>query len=758
MEALPSYQEATTRPDWLPLVAPYLPPNEYPTLCQVNRQFWQVFAPRIWGNVFRTVRRAGLQSGDDLGWLVDFVFHQLPRTSPSSKALARVLDGREISKESFYFTPEHYTLRNQERSLSTCFQQALALLPDTSCLILDGHIDLDPSIVLPEIEKQNKLLLLSLANCPHPLPINLFLRSGTKHLVYLDASSIPGNIDPILQLNTLSNLRILKIRNHELLNSKLGVFIRHFRTQLWSLDISGNKISDDLVPSIIRACFNPDTLLSDAHFLTEGKPIFPGTACDSYGPFIYIRESEWSGSFSHPERYLVDAPVYRSSPELPLESPLRSDGQQAIRTDSLDGILREFSGQDPDLSDERIRTSTGITHLRLSNTLITALGVESFLRNSGGHLEDLACDNMQLIKLTSRQSELWPKGAKLYGILNAAHFVRPVFSSNLRVLRLHHSFVTQIPALEMEGVSAMNRLYIAETSILPRSEQLYPQAFVPDMNPRLTSLTLTHIPRRSSGPLIAKLVQFLKLLSVQERSIFDAKAASSSWRGSSGELKGLTHVRLEFDSDPMDEDFPAAQDFDAEALMNTGEQGFSFFPEDASKNQPSPPSRVDSQRNLGGTPCNLSQDKTIEARGEYLQHPLGQQHGADRTSLVPVWIAFEEPSRNTAIINDYRQLVLSSSHVRDIVALATPGQVMAGVPDQALIFQTAWCMAVMPKTLSAPPWTKLTEIKDVLEELKQFRRAGKAKHLSLQEQVTGENNVPPGEPHYFFTGHLEVSR
>lgn len=666
-----------------------------------------------------------------------------------------MFDAREFARDSFDYSFELYSGRNKGRRLGSCIREALTLLPTISCLVLDGHCDLDPNIAFSGPEMRNHLLLLSLANCPFSLPATFFHRPDMEHLVYLDASGIRGSFDSMLHHGVLPNLRILKIRNREFQNNSFNTIIRHFGSQLWGLDISDNGISDLSVPMMIQSWFR-SSLRSDTHFLTEGRLISSEMRSPSYGQFIFIEESEQSGSFSNPDRYFVDAPRYAPYGQLLPPSPFRSDGQRGIRTDSLDSTIQVLSGQDPNLSDESIRNSHGITHLRLSNSGITSFGIESLLRNSGGHLEDLACDNMPLITPSSHQSQLWPKGVKLYGILNAAHFVRPVFSSNLRVLRLHHSFVTQVPTLEMGGLSTMARWYISENSILPRAEKLYPQCFVPDMNPRLTSLTLTHIPRRSSGPLIHKLVQFLKLLSVQERSIFDAKAASIKRRGTSGVLDGLRHVRLEFDADPREDD-SMGQGVDAEGLMNSGERGFSFFNEEAPETQHDRLPASAAPESSGGDTDDKQQDERMPSRPEYLSHPLEGQGGPSSIPSLSVWIGNKEESRNYGI-EDYRRLALSSPHVRDVIGPPTPSQVIAGVPPRSPIFQTAWCMAVMPQSLAVPSPTELEGMKDVLEELRRFRLVGKAKYMRLKEQLARDSTVLPGEPHGFWAGKLEVSR
>ena len=64
MTDLPSYQEATSRPDWLQVAAPYVDPADYHSLCLVNRHFWAVFAPHLWVDILRMVRLRGLDPSD----------------------------------------------------------------------------------------------------------------------------------------------------------------------------------------------------------------------------------------------------------------------------------------------------------------------------------------------------------------------------------------------------------------------------------------------------------------------------------------------------------------------------------------------------------------------------------------------------------------------------------------------------------------------------------------------------------------------
>lgn len=63
MASLPSYQDAIS-PDWLPLVAPYISPKDYPALCGVNHRYWDVFAPRIWSRIPRSDIVTGLDDAE----------------------------------------------------------------------------------------------------------------------------------------------------------------------------------------------------------------------------------------------------------------------------------------------------------------------------------------------------------------------------------------------------------------------------------------------------------------------------------------------------------------------------------------------------------------------------------------------------------------------------------------------------------------------------------------------------------------------
>lgn len=64
MEALPSYEQAITHPDWLHLVAPYVPVVDWPRCCLVDHRFYLQFAPRLWQDPLVNIRRLGLHPND----------------------------------------------------------------------------------------------------------------------------------------------------------------------------------------------------------------------------------------------------------------------------------------------------------------------------------------------------------------------------------------------------------------------------------------------------------------------------------------------------------------------------------------------------------------------------------------------------------------------------------------------------------------------------------------------------------------------
>ncbi|KAL3959720.1 hypothetical protein ACCO45_004837 [Purpureocillium lilacinum] len=644
MVPLPSYKEATAKPDWLRLVAPYVRFDDYRSLCLVNRRSWRIFAPCLWADLLRAVRRAGLDPGDDLAWWFDFVFNKLDRVAPATRSLVRVLDARDFAKDAYHFASD-----GGAGSLGESFARALELLPNANSILLDGHADLDAAFLVHSLSAspQHRPRLLSVAGCPKHLPASFFTSSCIQKLVYLDQSS---GLD-------------------------FGVWIwleTNSRTQpskCWPLGLSRGALQSD----------GPFRVQGSLRALAHGTP--------GYGQFVTIDESQWSASFSHPERYFVDAPVYVADVGQEQLRPARPDGVVHVRSDSAEASARILSKNEADWEVDDYCQTRGLTHISLSNTRVSSFGIQKLLRVSSGHLEELACSFMPLLPIAAPVSKFWPKSAMLHGILGSAHLFRPAYSCSLRSLKMHHSLVTNVPALEIDGFSAIARDYLAEAAILERVDQAYPQVFVPDMNPRLTSLTLTGIPRRSSGPLVQRLIRFLELLSRQERAIQDASAIASPWRGP-GLLQGLRHLALEFEPDTMDDGFSATEDLDAEELMDAGDTGFSFF------NETPTGERRRTSTAVGPPVADGDTRNFIKYDGEWNGEVFS----------LPVWVG---PTRGAnEVLDEYRRLVMGDG-LRDGVGPATPGQILAGAPEGSFVFHVA-CRASQLREATAERWNRHT--------------------------------------------------
>lgn len=646
---------------------------------------------------------------------------------------------------------------------------ALKLLPQVNALLLDHHTEIDPSSLISLTKTHSSPLLLSISHCSTQLPGTFFTSPFLQKLVYLDVSNLPGSVAPLIQPLLLPDLRILKLAGRELDDATLIGLVSLYRQRLWSLDLSHNRLTDCILQTLVEQCFPTASLRSPIHFQVEGRLLTTDLGTISHGLFERIEESSLSGSFNNPERYNLDTPTYNAQPYFlhGQRQVFRSDGRGSLRSDSAEGATRVLSHQSADYDvDDTYRNSRGITHLDISYNQISSCGVERLLRTSNGQIEHFACDSMPLLPPRSPALDFWPSFASLHGIVGLAHAFRPVYSPNLRSLRIHHSLVTNIPTLVADGLSSSARLYLAETSIRTRVDKAYPQQFVPDMNPRLQSLTLTCVPRRSSGPLTERLSIFLKLLSVQEQSIAAATYSghSSSWRWP-GMLSGLRHLRLEFEPDTLGKDIAAAEDVDAEQLMNSGERGFSFFEDENSHFTRSPADAKSRsarrQGNDGATATTATTARNVESQTTARDNANFFTHHVDwngRGFDLQVWAGPSQPHCNP-IMNEYRQLVETHETLRDGVGPASPAQVLAGVPEDSYIFHTAWRASIMPPgELASPAPQDLTGMQDVLDALKKLRTTGRVQYQDLQKKRSDATlRVPLGAPHFFWTGNLEVS-
>ncbi|ROT35193.1 hypothetical protein SODALDRAFT_79322 [Sodiomyces alkalinus F11] len=772
---LPSYEEAISRLDWVGLVAPYTSVSDYSRLCSVNRHFHTVFAPLLWHDPLNTVRLLGLRPSNDLDWYCHFVLHHVFRVRPVTLALVTVLDFRNFAKATAHFWSD-----NDSRSIPVTFKILPRLFPALRCILLDGHTDADPAALAvggpTPAPWAGRPWMLSIPDCASQLPATFFLSDYVQDLVYLDISGLPGSLQSLVSAaegaRHLPRLKVLKIQGRELGDNLAARLFEAFDARLWSLDLSHNNLTDDVIEPLSWHCLQSPPLRSGRHFRTEGKlvshPVIYGDSL--YGPFKLIEESERSGAFDHPERYFADAPLYHADPARAVyqdQEDVRADGRGPPKYDSADyvksAIIAGVLSTTPALSDlppSNVSSSAwGITHLDLTGNRFTSFGLEKLIRTTPGQLEYLACDAPLVHAPGFTWPSSWPEGTRLHGIPGSAHAFRPVFSPNLRALRIHHSLVTQIPTLEAEGLSTMARWWMAETAVRERVEMAYPQAFQPDMSPRLASLTLTRIPRRSAGPLLGKLTQFLKLVAAQEQGICEATPDSSS-RRSPTMLRGLRHIRLEFEVDPVEDaaGFLDVDALDAEALLSMGEgEGFSFFGDEFVRPKPKlPPRRV---HDATATPTTIHMARLqhapfTTAAGEHVQHVMSWN---GKTFEAPVWIGPGVLGPRPAV-NAYMMALRDPALRQGIVGPAMPTHVQAGVPPDALLFYGAWDATIIPDAPPSPSRAEIHGMRDVIDGLKAFRADTKARYEEAPNDKRSSGlGVNAMEPHHFWTGKLEVA-
>ncbi|KAL2135791.1 hypothetical protein VTI74DRAFT_6857 [Chaetomium olivicolor] len=665
----PSYQDATTTPDWLELVARSIPIREYARLCLVSRRFYRHFAPRLWNEPLAV---AGMlcQDSYDPEWLVRFLRHAAVSVRPETRALVTCLDLRR-----FAAGIAEFPLYSGAKTLAGLLRSLPAAFPRLRCLLLDRHPGFEPGGIMnmrlsPGFEGP---LLQSISGCQTELPAAFFASPYLRNLVYLDVCDMPGSLKTPLLQGTLSpanlpNLRILKARGREMDNATACLLFRTFETQLWSLDLSSNKLTDGFLHDMQEYSFpTRNSRIGDA--AVEGRLLYPGEGTASFGKFCLIAESTSSATFSHAHRYLIDAPFYsvHDSPQ-PFITP-RLDGRTKIRPDSADAIKHLLSGApgSPSPPPSHIPTldichsHCGISHLYLNNLAISSPALARLIRSSPGHLQHLECSSPSLPLppstagipswLTSPRTKT---RLKMTGILGSAHLFRPVYSANLQSLRIHHSILTSLPTLHHHHhhpdlpPSPLASLWLAETYLLPRAELAYPPeaaggeeggeeeeenavGFLPDMNPRLQSLVLTGVPRYSVGRVVERMRVFLRSLARQEAGIQAVRERGEGGRRKGVQtVKGLRHLRLEFEGASREEREQLEGGGDdggdgwldgVDGVMDAAEGLFSFFGESGwrSKGEPDPMATTTATTTkMAAAPSNNKQTEPQPADGNTL--------------------------------------------------------------------------------------------------------------------------------------------
>ncbi|KAI0384706.1 hypothetical protein F5Y04DRAFT_247629 [Hypomontagnella monticulosa] len=749
METLPSYEDAISSPDWLDLVAAYIPIVDWPKCCLVDRRFYGQFTPRLWQDPLVTIRQLGLHPNDDLAWNRRFINRHVKSARLQTRSLVRSLDFRHFASRASGL----YSSEASERAISDSFKQLPQVFPGLLCLLVDGHPELDPgSLATATRASSQPLELLDLARCRHELSPKYFSSDLFRGLVYLDISFLPGSVKTAISssLNPkyLPELRVLRVAGREVDNATASLLFQTFGHQLWSLDLSHNKLGDEILDDLVEYCISRFTYHTDEHFEQEGKLTLPkDIGSRKYGPFQFIEESDFSQRPLILEQYLADSPFYSQradQTELQEWQAVRPDGLAPLRRDDADTVKDA-------LLDESLPTTSktfsfgslprlgsgGLTHLCLNGNRFTSSGIERLLRTSRGRLEHFECDSSVC---TPPQSQVGHdlKGLRIVGLPSSAPLFRPVISSAIRSLRVHHSLVTQVPTVSIEGLPSVSAARLAEEHVFRNVRRTYPLALEPSTNTRLTSLTLTNIPPRSTGPVIDQLTRFLGLASTQQNSIKDAQAVFQG-RGPSV-LRGLRHIRLELAPDFSEgtDMISTRDDVDFDKLLDPAEESFSqdtssFFDDDGSFGVTSRSATTNKSREKAQNPAINVEGYTrwvssplksypySDITSEYMTHYVDAAHSwTGNVFSVPVWIGPGTIGPHAAV-NEYMWNVQDTA-LRTDVGPATPNHVAAGVPPMTYVFYAAWEAMILPRSSAIREAAKSSaRFRDVATAIKQYR-------------------------------------
>ena len=415
-------------------------------------------------------------------------------------------------------------------------------------------------------------VLLSATGCSQLfIPMFIGTQESAINLLYIDISWTKQKPEDLLILATPKHLKILKMRGLSLRTRDIARLLYKLKLRLFSLDLAYNDLTDDVIPLLLASNFLPS--------LKQRSDTLPRIDGDQS---IY------------PGRYLEDAPAYRerADPTEEQENAI-AEGRIHLRADNVDGVFAHLLENEhtkfirgphwlPPAGDSLMQ-QTGLTHLYLSNNRLTSHALEVLLSGT---------NRLQLLDFGSAEQPHHKVGSKYKSVLaynqaDTLKLLKPSISQRLESLRVHHSIVTQTPTLFAIGefyLSEARAIYMAEEEFAVKKVSFSPPGdFLPEINPRIKSLTLTHVPRKSLGLVIDRLVKLISLAAMQDVMIAGATPADA--RRGAQMLPGLRYLCLEFAPPAKvlkpSKDGPSAVsgDADADAFMAESVKDFSFFDE-----------------------------------------------------------------------------------------------------------------------------------------------------------------------------------
>ncbi|KAL3424134.1 hypothetical protein PVAG01_03415 [Phlyctema vagabunda] len=583
---LPFYEEPATENRtqrvW-ELVAPYLDNASLCACSQVNSLLFSIFSRVIWFNPTATINAKQQASCADV-----IRFIQSAARRAETATLVNVLDFRQLPMISRKCGSQHRFLC-EHASDWAFLEPRLSIFKNVRTLYLEGvkgfeeprseYLGFDGERI-QVFDKPPSFKLrptaLSLANC------DVYFRwlaqsDSLINLVYLDMSyTIPTqDLRFTLKVARFPNVRILKLRGLRLQDVDGLHIVSTFGSQLWSLDVAENQLTDIFMSHVARLAL--PTLVNglEGRYTANGIPQY---------------------------NYFDETPSYERAVMNPGPTDVYINDMVPMRPDDATGFstylssraqLNELQPLDPN---DDVLQRTGLTQLYISDNRITNDGVAEIL--NGRLASRLQLFDVGTVPLSFPENIPPLPAARMvcYGIpCNYPLYGR----SNLpriEVLRIHHSVVTGLPTIYNSYFQLA----------LPGSSEYQPDGrdsskyfHDPRINSRIRDLTLTSVPRRSAGPIVKALIRFLDNCCCQERALGDYKAASTS-RRSPKLLTGLRVLRIEFHPDLWNPQpgagLSVSGDADVDAALAQGVGDFSFF--EAGPSSPSQPSPTAGNQDL----------------------------------------------------------------------------------------------------------------------------------------------------------------
>jgi hypothetical protein len=629
--SLPTYEEATARPDPWAIVAPNMPSNNLAHLCLVSKQFYDIFMPLLWFEPTKILlsrpkpfRACCLPTPHIFANHTPVAYDQFARRVWKARRHVRshvtALDFRKLGPVNFLAREIDLELTIRGRNGNLIFEWFGLLglcFPSLKFFLVDGTGDTNSIVRLskeiagaplptenvssdrvgrfsevmggmadgqyemmaagPErgdsmsSESTFRPVLLSAMGCSQLfIPMFISTKESAINLLYLDISWTKQKPEDLLILAVPPRLKILKMRGLSLRTRDIARLLQKLKIRLFSLDLAYNDLTDEVIPLLLANNFLPS--------LKQRADTLPRIGGDQS---------------INPGRYIEDAPAYRerADPTEEQESAI-AEGRIHLRADNVDGVFAHLLENEhmkfirgphwlPPAGDSLMQ-QTGLTHLHLSNNRLTFHALEVLLSGT---------NRLQLLDVGSAEQPGHQVGSKYKSVLaynqaDALKLLKPSISQRLESLRVHHSVVTQTPTIFAVGefyLSEERAIFLAEEEFAVKKVSFSPPSdFLPELNPRIKSLTLTHVPRKSLGLVIDRLVKLISLAAMQEVMIAGASPANA--RRGAQMLPGLRYLCLEFAPPakvlkPSKDGPSVSGDVDADTFMAESGKDFSFFDE-----------------------------------------------------------------------------------------------------------------------------------------------------------------------------------